>query len=392
MKKKLRVAILADYLEEGWPSMNLVAESIHSALLPRLDVEAKLLRPPLPQPAGRLLGSRGRNFDRLAGRFFHYPRYLTQQLANFDVYHVTDHSYAQLVNVLPPDRCLVTCHDIDTFRCLLQTVLPNEAENRSPIFRWMSKRILNGLRRAGHVACVSHATAKQLGATGWIPQDRLSVLPNGISEDYFEEPDAQSELWLGNWLRERNIQDKLFILHVGSTIARKRIDVLLKVMAGIRAQRPDVQLLRVGAPLNSEQSIMLRELGLEKNFHALPFLERKQLRTLYRRAALVLQPSSYEGFGLPVAEAMASQAVVLASDIESLREVGGEGAQYCGVGDIADWINKALFLLELRETLADRWVSLKELGTLHVQQFRWSSVANSLVQRYWNLVGLLDAS
>ena len=60
-----------------------------------------------------------RNADRLLNRFVNYPRYLRQHASEFDVFHIVDHSYAQLVHELPAARTVVTCHDLDTFRCLL---------------------------------------------------------------------------------------------------------------------------------------------------------------------------------------------------------------------------------------------------------------------------------
>ena len=72
---------------------------------------------------------------------------------------------------------------------------------------------------------------------------------------------------------------------------------------------------------------------------ASPFLRPadRTLAAVYRRAALVLQPSEAEGFGLPVAEALACGTPVLASDLAVLREVGGEAAVYRAVGDVPAW-------------------------------------------------------
>ena len=73
-------------------------------------------------PVVRRLGP-ARNADRVLNRFWDYPRALraTAGRGGFDLYHVVDHSYSQLVHVLPPGRSVVTCHDLDTFRCLLDS-------------------------------------------------------------------------------------------------------------------------------------------------------------------------------------------------------------------------------------------------------------------------------
>ena len=121
MSAPLRVAIIADYLEEGWPSMDLVADMLmeHLASEHAGAVDATLVRPPMRRRASRLFAG-ARSFDRVLARFFDYPRALRRSAARFDVYHVVDHSYAHLVHALPAERTLVTCHDLDTFRSILE--------------------------------------------------------------------------------------------------------------------------------------------------------------------------------------------------------------------------------------------------------------------------------
>src|SRR5262249_58441189 len=96
------------------------------------------------------------NADRLLNRFWDYPRLLGRlaRRGGFDLFHLVDHSYAQLVLALPPGRVVVTCHDLDAFRCLLE---PGR-EPRPAWFRAMARRTLGGLRRAAFIACDSEAT------------------------------------------------------------------------------------------------------------------------------------------------------------------------------------------------------------------------------------------
>ena len=136
----LKVAILADYLEEGWPSMDLVADM----LLDRLQrehtssIQVALVRPRLHRRLTRLPVLRGRRaafgVDRLYARLRDYPLQAAALAASYDVFHIVDHSYSQLVHRLPAGRTVVTCHDLDTFR----SVLDPQLEPRSRPFRMMA--------------------------------------------------------------------------------------------------------------------------------------------------------------------------------------------------------------------------------------------------------------
>src|SRR3954469_21596545 len=155
MTMPVRVAVIADYSEEQWPSMDLVADMLMAHLRAEHagSIEATLIRPSMPRRLGRL-SARGQLADRLVARFVDYPVALRSVRGRFDVYHVVDHSYAHLVHALPAGRTLVTCHDLDAFRSILE---PRD-EYRSAAYRALARRILSGLRRAARVAGDSEGT------------------------------------------------------------------------------------------------------------------------------------------------------------------------------------------------------------------------------------------
>ena len=377
----LRVAVIADYAEEGWPSMDLVAEMLmaHLAREHAETIEAQLVRPPMRRRLTRVraIADKGRvsGLDRVAARLWDYPRTLAPLAGRFDVYHIVDHSYAHLVHSLPQARTIVTCHDVDTFRSVLQ---PRD-EPRSAPYRWMARRILTGLARAARIACDSEATRRALIALAHLPEDRLTVIPNGTDTGGQPNADAAADFEAARLLGPRRAPE---LLHVGSTIERKRIDLLLDLFAGVRRARPDARLIRVGGPFTAEQRVRARELGVLDAIAVLPFVDRATLAAVYRRSALALLPSEREGFGLPVIEALACGTPVVASDIPVLKEVGGPVISYCPVGDRDTWVQTIVRLLIERESDPLTWRQRRDAGIARAEAFSWSRYTSSVCDLY----------
>jgi glycosyltransferase involved in cell wall biosynthesis len=321
-----------------------------------------------------------RNADRLLNRFWDYPRTLGRlaRRDSFDLFHIVDHSYSQLVHELPADRTIVTCHDLDTFRCVLEP----EREPRPRWFRAMAGRILTGFQKAAMVVCNSETTRLALRAQDLIPESRLRTVHAGISPEFTADANPTADSEVNRLLGPLNPEGALELLHVGSTIPRKRIDVLLETFAAVRRAWPGTRLLKVGSPLAPDQDRQARNLGIADAIIPLPFLDRTTLAAVYRRAALVLQPSGAEGFGLPVAEALACGAPVLASDIAAVREVGGESVVYCPVGDVPAWTEAVLRLLDEHQARLGEWRERRSAGIARSALFTWPAHARELVEVY----------
>jgi glycosyltransferase involved in cell wall biosynthesis len=395
---KLRVAVIADYLEEGWPSMDLVADMLFDRLQREHAsmVEPTLVRPAMRRRAGRLPGSTRHpllpNLDRIANRLWDYPRTVAGFGERFDLFHIVDHSYSQLVHRLPPDRTIVTCHDLDTFRSVLDPAI----ERRSPLFRAMTRHILDGLRKAGHIACDSNATRDALVAKAGIPLERTTVVPNGPHPSCSPNAEPAADVEAARLLGPRS--GFVDLLHVGSTIQRKRIDVLLRVFKAVRdlhraeaGNGPGLRLIRVGGPFTAAQQAMVRDLQLGDAIVVLPMLDRATLASVYRRSAVLMMPSEREGFGLPVLEAMACGTPVVASDVDAMREVGGFAASYCPVDDIAAWSATIVRLLRERRDNRAQWTMRSETGIRRAAAFSWSRYATDVAAIYARMVNHPDA-
>ena len=379
-----RVAIVCDFLEEQWASMDLVGTMLEEGLRGFAEhFQVTRLCPPMRRrfttghtDAVKVLF----NADRMLNRFWDYPRWLEAKVDEFDVFHIVDHSYSQLVHQLPPHRTVVTCHDIDAFRSVLTTL----EQKRSPLFRAMTRHTLRGFQKAARITCDSVATRNDILAHGLVDPERLIVVTNGVHPTCSPKPDAESDGEADRLLGPSGPND---LLHVGTTIPRKRIDVLIQILARVRERIPDVRLIRVGGPFTAEQKALISGLNLQNAILELAHLERNVLAAVYRRASVLLLPSEREGFGLPLAEAMACGTVVVASDLPVLREVGGEAAEYCAVADTERWAQKIASLLSERRKHPDSWKRKCDRGIRQASRFTWAEYAKSMARIYSELLG-----
>lgn len=329
--------MLHDMVEEGWPSMDQMGALLTSRVpmfAPGLQVTPirhRLRRLAAMGPLARL---RPAFFaDRVLNRMLLYPRRIRRDVARrFDLYHIVDHSYAQLALALPAGATVVTLHDVDTFRSLIG----QGAEPRPAWFRAMARRILRGLRRAEAIVCVSAAARDELIAFDLADPSRVRVVPNGIDPAFLAEPSTAARATAAAlYPAQRGVFD---LLHVGSDIPRKRLDRLIEIVATLRKRGHWVRLVRAGSPFRPETRRSIEQLALN-DIVELPFLERDVLRAVYDRCDLLMLTSDREGFGLPVIEAFAAGKPVVASDIPALRESGG-GLAICVRPDaLPDWVD-----------------------------------------------------
>lgn len=333
MTAPARVAVVCDYAEEAWPSMDLAAELLVRGLSAHAPAYAPTpLRPRMPRPFAGVLGARGHNADRALGRYLAYPAWLRRHGCGYDLYHVVDHSYAHLVHALPAARTVVTCHDADAFRSL---VAPRE-EPRPAWFRALMGRVLSGLRGAAHVVTDSETVRAELVARGILPAARVTTIPLAVHPDFSADPDPGGDAEAARLLGPASPESPE-VLHVGSTAPRKRIPLLLDAFAAARRRDPRLRLVRVGGALAGEDRRRAESLGIADAVAELPFVGRRTLAAVYRRASVVVNPSAREGFGLPLVEAMACGAPVLASALPVFREVGGDAVRYVAGDDPGAW-------------------------------------------------------
>jgi glycosyltransferase involved in cell wall biosynthesis len=230
------------------------------------------------------------------------------------------------------------------------------------------------------LTCDTAAVREELISQRLVPADRVIVAPVGVGPEYSNHPDPDCDREAARLIG--SAPGALELLHVGSTIPRKRIDLLLEICGELRHEFPALHLVRVGGPFTPEQLRLARRAGIDDRISVLGFLDDRTLAAVYRRAALVLQPSDREGFGLPLVEAMACGTPVVASDLAVLREVGGAAVEYCPAGSARLWQRRISELVNERRDTPQRWMARREAGLLRARRFTWPQFAARLAQVY----------
>jgi glycosyltransferase involved in cell wall biosynthesis len=141
----------------------------------------------------------------------------------------------------------------------------------------------------------------------------------------------------------------------------------------------------VGGLFTSSQQALSQKLGIADAMRVFPHLNQRMLAALYRRAAVTLLPSDREGFGLPVAEAMACGTSMIASDLPVLRETGGDAAVYCRPGDLQVWVPATMDALRERAEQGRSWRQRVAISLQQASRFTSMEYARRMSEIYSRL-------
>ena len=179
-------------------------------------------------------------------------------------------------------------------------------------------RTLDSLkRRADRIVCISEATAGDVVRELGVDRERISIVYPGVDEAFFDAKPAPPAILGG----------APYILAVGTLNERKNLGVLIDAFASVARRDHDVRLVIVGSPDRDAERIRrrIREQGLESRTVLLGFVSDEELPGIVAGASVLVFPSLFEGYGMPVAEALAAGTCVVASSDPSLDEAAGPG-------------------------------------------------------------------
>jgi glycosyltransferase involved in cell wall biosynthesis len=224
------------------------------------------------------------------------------------------------------------------------------------------------LRTARHVLTNSQFTAAEIQRCTGLSADRITVIPLGYDALHFTPGDPQGPIPL-----------RPYLLHVGQAYPHKNLRRLIQAFAQVAPAYPELRLVLAGKPHPTETpqlQALAAELGLQQRVEFRAYVPYTELPDLYRGALAFVFPSLWEGFGLPVLEAMACGTPVITSAGSGTEEAAGAAALLVNPADSLE-LGEAMALLLKNSAEITR---LRQLGLERAGRMQWSSTAQRTLE------------
>jgi glycosyltransferase involved in cell wall biosynthesis len=275
------------------------------------------------------------------------------------------HSAYYLMPYRPGVPTVLTVYD------LIPVLFPQHVSiQASLLFRWA---MALALRASGHVIAISEAALKDYQQLYRVAPEKVAAIPLAADPVFCPRPPAEVAS-----VRRKHGLPESYVLYLGSNKPHKNLVRLVDAWAQIQPQ--PVPLVIAGAWDSRYPRVRqrVRELGLDDVVLWQGSVAEPDLPALYAGATLFVFPSLYEGFGLPVLEAMACGTPVAAADSSSIPEVGGDAALYfdpIDIDEMAETIRSLLYDDELQERF-------RALGLAQAASYSWDRTARRTLEIY----------
>lgn len=262
-------------------------------------------------------------------------------------------------------RSVVTVHDL---------IFMRHPEYYNPvdvaIYKWKFHRMC---READRIIAISECTKRDIVALGHYPEDRIDVIYQGVDDRFADDVPGET-------LREVSRRYALpprYVLFVGTIEERKNAALIVEALA---RQPEEVDAVIVGrrTPYADRVERTARRLGVARRVHLLSGVPDADMAALYRGATVFAYPSRYEGFGIPVVEAIRCGLPVVAATGSCLEEAGGPGALYVhpdDAGAMAAALSRLFSDAAARQTMVKR-------GQDYVRRFDNGGLARQVLETY----------
>lgn len=303
------------------------------------------------------------------------PSYSTRELIaiswklfrrKLDLYHSTHYVLPAIV----PCKAVVTIHDI--IHLLYPEFLPSALA-----FFYAQRMIRRSLSRGDRIIAVSQNTKTDLMDYFKVDGRKIRVVYSGVTRGFRRRRDDKE---VSRWLEEFEIR-RPYVLFVGNPKPHKNLDNVIRAYA--RARRIaqfDADLVCVGNRSGSDFKFRQRaeQLGVSERLRLVGHVPEEALPAIYQAATLFVFPTLYEGFGLPVIEAMASGTAVITSNTSSLKEIAE------GYGHLVNPLDVEEIGRAIAQCMADdaHRENLVKLGLKRSEEFAWKRTAEQTLGVY----------
>ncbi|EKE25242.1 MAG: Glycosyl transferase group 1 [uncultured bacterium] len=271
-------------------------------------------------------------------------------------------------------KTVVTFHDMSMFNVPQCLSAVKRVRNRA-VSKMMAKK-------ADKIISVSNSLANDIEKFLEVPHSKISVIYPGLDERFYNLPEGDSAKIIGKY----DISKK-YILFLGTLEPSKNISRLLDAFARFKNKQKqknggkfDYQLVLAGKRgwLSQEYLQMIRDLGLVKDVIFTGYVIGDELVPLFRKAEFFVMPSLYEGFGMTVLEAFATETPAIISNVASLPEIAGEAAHFVNPLDTNE-LAQAMELFAGDESLRGQY---KSRGIAQAKKFDWNKAARETLEVY----------
>ena len=287
-----------------------------------------------------------------------------------DLVHVPHYVVPHLI----PRPIVVTVHDV------IQLFYPPRDRSLQALL-YLRFMLRSALRRARRVITVSRTSKRDLVNLFGADPDRVDVVPNGVDERLAERPPTQRL----EEVKERFGLRPPLVMVVANDKPHKNLDVVLRAFhLACRERSLPGQLVLVGGVGRDHPLILrARQLGLDGRVCGLGRVSQADLHALYHLSAVLLHPARYEGFGLPVLEAMRCGLPVITSNVGAMRDLGEGAARLVNPLDVGE-VAAALERVLVDDSLRRRMI---EAGTRRAEALTWERAVEGTLETYHKALG-----
>ena len=327
--------------------------------------------------------------DKLKGDLAHLPNNWQSKVLSWPFKYIWTQirlSWEMLIN--PPDVLFVPAHALPLF-CRAKTVITihdlgfKRFKQAYPFWQRIYACFVHwwANKKADQIIVPSNFTKKELRKLYQIKEEKIVIIPEGYDKNIFNLNKHQEKI---DQIFKKYKIKKPYFLFIGRLEKKKNIENLLKAYSQVldsRIKTSMPQLVLIGQPGFGYQEIQTQIKNLNSYVCQIGYVQINELIHFYHGAEVFIFPSLYEGFGLPVLEAMACGCPVIASKAGSIPEVGGQAALYFSSEDIVDMVKI------IKKIIGNKGlkIELRKKGLEQVKNFSWEKCAQETMTVLLNI-------